>query len=211
MGRVFAIVVGLVTLFSASSYGMTISSTFDTDAEGWTGSGASVAYVGAGGNPGGYIQVTDTGTVAPLNSGILAPAAFLGDLSAYIGGELSVDFRAISGANATLLPVYGTVWIQGGGNEAFFDLAAAPPGGGAWDTFTASLTAAAWGVTELVWASIMGNVTTLGISTDAFDGADVAGVDNISISQVPLPAAIWLFLSALGALGLYGRRRRTVG
>jgi hypothetical protein len=44
MGRIFAIVVGLVTLFSASSYGMTISSTFDTDAEGWTSSGASVVY-----------------------------------------------------------------------------------------------------------------------------------------------------------------------
>lgn len=212
MHRVFAIAVaGLMALFSASSYGMTISSTFDLDAEGWTGNGvgANVTYESTGGNPGGFIRVNDTGNVLPLNSGILAPGAFLGDLSAFIGGELSVDYRAISGSNATLLPEFGRAWIAGGGEEAFFDLAAAPPAAGAWDTFTAPLYAASWGVSDAIWATIMGNVTTLGIGTDAFDGADVVGVDNISISQVPLPAAIWLFLSALGALGLYGRRRRT--
>jgi hypothetical protein len=199
----------LVTLFSASSYGMTISSTFDTDAEGWTGSGASVVYESTGGNPDGFIKVGDTGNVAPLNSGILAPGAFLGDLSAFIGGTLSVDFRSISGSNANTVDAFGTVWIQGGGSDVFFDLTTNSPG--AWATYSVPLTAAAWGVSELLWASIMGNVTTLGISTDAFDGADVVGVDNVTISQTPLPAAIWLFLSALGVLGLYGRRRRTAG
>jgi hypothetical protein len=40
------------------------------------------------------------------------------------------------------------------------------------------------------------------------DAADVAAFDNVSVSAVPLPAAGWLLMSALGGVGAWSRRKR---
>lgn len=40
--------------------------------------------------------------------------------------------------------------------------------------------------------------------------AGLAGFDNVSVSPVPLPAAGWALLSALGGLGALARRKRSV-
>lgn len=40
------------------------------------------------------------------------------------------------------------------------------------------------------------------------DAAFVAGFDNVSVNAVPLPAAGWLLMSALGGLGIFSRRKR---
>ncbi len=88
-----------------------ITSTFDTDLEGWTAVGLSVGigfggptvtvtdnsadmvFAGAGGNPGGYAQLVDAiPSPASLAS---APAAFLGDLTSFVGGSFSFDHTII--------------------------------------------------------------------------------------------------------------------
>ena len=56
----------------------------------------------------------------------------------------------------------------------------------------------------------LGLVTSLQIS---FDGTTVAApydLDNISLNVVPIPAAVWLFGSALGLLGWLRRERAAV-
>ncbi len=40
------------------------------------------------------------------------------------------------------------------------------------------------------------------------DASYVAAFDNVSVSAVPLPAAAWLLMSALGGLGVFSRRKR---
>ena len=78
---------------------------------------------------------------------------------------------------------YGVITIQGGGTSAFLDLA---PGGATastsdWTTFSAPLTAAAWGKTDLQWAQILGSVTNITLSVEALFGNEVQGIDNIRL------------------------------
>lgn len=51
-------------------------------------------------------------------------------------------------------------------------------------------------------------VSSVGIDF-MIDLNDGFGIDSVAVSTVPLPAAVWLLLSALAGLGLLGRRRRT--
>jgi hypothetical protein len=111
---------GLLWLAPLSSRAVT--STFDTGLEGWTAVGIDVSYqflppyltgiaitnnagdmvhAGADGNPGGYAQLTDT--IVEPSSLASAPAAYLGDLTAYIGGTFSFDHRLFTeGANVAM-------------------------------------------------------------------------------------------------------------
>jgi hypothetical protein len=208
-------VVALATIFSTSSYAAIISSTFDTDADGWTGipGEGSVAYSATGGNPGGHIRVTDIGSGGVLGSGAVAPSKFLGNLSAFDAGTLSVDLSIISGRGGGTFSTFGRVWIQGGGTGAFLDLiVVAPPIGGPWVSLSATLSAANVSVTDAVWASILADVTEIQFGTDAFDGDDTTGMDNFSIStaqiNVPEPSALAIFGLGLAGLGFMRRRRK---
>ena len=213
-------VAALIAFSSSSSYALTISSTFDTNDEGWIGipGEGSASYSATGGNPGGHISVTDIGSGGLLGSGAVAPGKFLGDLSAFDGGTLSVDLASIAGAGGPTWSVFGLVWIQGGGTEAFHDLIVnAPPIGGSWVSLSTTLDAASWGVSDAVWASILANVTEIQLGTDAFNGADTIGVDNFSIAtaaaggtgpSVPEPPTIGML--SLGLVGLAFVRRKRV-
>jgi hypothetical protein len=67
--------------------------------------------------------------------------------------------------------------------------------------------------TAAVWTLFTFNVTATGSDTIEFgfrdDGAFIA-LDNVSVTPVatPLPAALPLFATGFGALGLFGRRRK---
>lgn len=89
-----------------------ISSTFDTDLEGWeawgldytatiippavtdlflTPNAGDMVHESTGGNPDGYARLTDA--IEEPSSFALAPSAFTGDLSAFAGGTLSFDHK----------------------------------------------------------------------------------------------------------------------
>ena len=194
-----------------SAQALTIISTFDVDAEGWTPNPgeAALAHVAAGGNPGGHIQLTDIGVGGiPFGSGAFASAAFLGDLSAFLGGTLSLDMATIAGSGTTFAS-FGEIQLSGGGDTAFFDVAVAAPSPlGAWQSFSAPLTAAAWGKTGAEFLNILSDVTSIGIPMDAFDGVETIGLDNFALtmpsSDLPEPATLALFGVGLAGLGLFG-------
>lgn len=210
----FAAFIALSAFASLPAAALTIASTFDTDAEGWTGNPGegAVAWVAAGGNPGGHIRVTDIGVGGvPFGSGAFAGPAFLGDLSAYDGGTLSIDMATFAGGGGTF-GSFGALQLSGAGDVAIHDLAVSAPPFNTWQTFTAPLTAAAWGKSQAEWDAILGNVTSIGVPTDAFDGGDTIGIDNFSVTSpaevIPLPATAWLMVAGVGGLAWMRRRQR---
>ena len=198
-----------------------IASTFDAGSEAWTVAGdgpdTSVVYLAAGCNPGGCIQRTD------LTSGYMhfsAPAAFLGDLSAYIGGTLSYDLlQTTSSADPDWY--YRTV-IQGAGLYLLSTIAL-PPDTASWRHITTTLTPANFLVisalddytgptaTPTQFNNVMAAVTGLYITGDLTSGdagtgtADLAHLDNVTLAT-PEPASAALV--ALGLLLGWRARRR---
>lgn len=180
-----------------------IASNFNNDHEGWTVVGGALAYEAGGGNPGGYITATDE------VSGImmaLAPEAFLGDLTAFDGGLLSVDLIDLQTAGSDPVAQFGEVAIEGTSGTVVLDLVA----GGAptdWLTFAVGFDATTWGVSEETWLAILGDVTSIKIAVDLFQFfGDSAGIDNFRV-VIPVPAGVWLFASALLGLLTASRRR----
>ncbi len=173
----------LLSVLANPAHAAVVSSTFDTSGEGWIGipGEGSAAFFSSGGNPGGHIRVTDIGGGPSLGSGAIAPSKFLGDLSGFNNGMLSVDLATFAGGGPTF-QIFGTVRISGAGDTAFFDLTITAPPFGTWRTLSAPLTAAAWGKTSLQWMTILADVTEIAMSTDAFDGADTIGIDNFTLA-----------------------------
>lgn len=206
-----SLAVGLTTVQASSA---TIMNTFDSSAQGWTGNPGegSLAWVAAGGNPGGHIRITDIG--AGVNngfaSGALAGPNFLGNLTGFIGGTLSFDMATFAGGGGTFAS-FGNLRIEGGGLVATNDIAGNAPVGG-WQSYSTSFDAASWGVSSSDWTTILSNVTLFGFPTDAFNGADTIGIDNVKLQSapttvIPLPAGFTLLLS--GLIGMIAFRRRS--
>lgn len=76
-----------------------IVSDFENGLQGWNADNdaGNLQWVASGGNPGGYAQAEDLVTGQYWNW--VAPAAYLGDKSAYGGGTLSFDLQAIADGN----------------------------------------------------------------------------------------------------------------
>lgn len=181
-----------------------ISSTFDTDLQGWTGLGGSVSHAA-----GGYLLQQDTQSTW---MSVVAPAAYHGNLSAYLGGTLSFDGLNANGAAADLAsaPWFGRVTVSGPGGSAWRAVAGIGPGqppvNGGWQTYVTTLEAAGW--TGNLGAALA-NVTSMTVSLEFNDDiVELAGFDNFRVSAVPEPGTWALMLGGLLALGRLPPRRR---
>ena len=167
----------------------TISSTFDTGAEGWsaldqTGHDYTASWQSTGGNPGGFLQGTETNPAG--GSGyFIAPSKFLGNLSAFAGGTLTYDIKVIQGSD------YFSdvdVIISNGLNSASWTSNINPVSDG-WVTFQVQLNQRNFGSNL---ASILSNVTEFQIRGEFINGPEVEGLDNVLLSTpavVPGPIA----------------------
>jgi len=140
--------------------GGTMISTFDSDHESWTNGGtegAVISQVGTGGNPDGYLQIASV----QASTKLVAPSAFLGDLSAHDGGTFSWDGVAISEGNGGTLPgsyAYGKITVTGTAGSAThpgIPSANRPTVAGGWTGFSLDFTAADFGETQVNWDAIL--------------------------------------------------------
>jgi hypothetical protein len=164
------------------------------------------SYSSTNGNPCGYLAGSETNP----NGGtgyFIAPSNFLGNLSAYAGGTLSYDFKVFVGTD------YFNdvdVIISGNGKSASWQSNVNPVGQG-WVHFSVTLSDANFTGDSL--ASILSNVTELQIRGEFINNSEAEGLDNVmlttaAVTATPLPAALPLFATGLGALGLLGWRRK---
>jgi hypothetical protein len=199
---------------SATATHANITSSFDSGLEGWVGAGGAVSFGASGGSTGGtsggYLRQLDT-----LNTwmSVSAPASFLGNLSAYLGGTLSFDAKNISNHASDLQsgPWFGHVTITGSGGAASLDVAGAGAGlplrDGLWHSYGATLDPALWNGNL---AGALAGTTAITLSLE-FNNAivETAGLDNFQISAVPEPGT-WALLGA-GLLVVLRRARRVPG
>lgn len=209
-------VVGAVLAIAASPLAAhaNVTSTFDTDAEGWSAAGDSAAPVmweASGGNPDGNISILDavTGGVTFF----VAPAKFLGDQSLSFGQTLSFDLKQhISGGSNQF--DYNDVVLAGGGLTLVMDTADNPTFD-AWTHYSVPLAAGVWHVDSLGGAlasdaqvqSVLGNLSALNIRAEYQTGPDTGYLDNVVLAAVPEPATSALWLGGLGLLAWRARRR----
>lgn len=202
-----------------------VQSTFDSGLEGWarTGDGgSSLVWQATGGNPGGYIQINDaaTGTV----DWFVAPAAFLGDMSAFVGGTLSFDIRPSTLANPANQPI---VQLIGNGNSLSTKLVASDLAGngvvaGEWNSLSFDLVNTDWYWTGSAvtftpegFADVLASLTAIRVLADWHIGKENVGLDNFTLTgpavqppSVPEPGSLGLALAGAALLIPAARRRR---
>lgn len=209
-----AAAVAALALAGQAQAATTISSTFDTGAEGWRF--GSFEYVRG---PLSYDAAAQalTSQTAVAGWGFLAPETFLGDRSEYVGGAFSFDLSlaepatyerpliALRGANQTIFARWGS--------RPTPDL----------QTFTVRLTAANFysgsttkmdaDVTAADFAAVMADLDGIQIFGDWNPRTDTLKLDNVNLAGAPMgavpePGAWALMILGFGGAGAVLRRRR---
>jgi hypothetical protein len=195
----------------AMSQGL-VSSTFDTDADGWL----VTDVMGGPSSPAmwqsGVIVTTDLYNWTTF----LAPTKFTGDISPYIGGTLRFELQD------TLKDVqadnYFSVSIDSAaGNLKWFG---GSPSTTEMTAFTAVLSSSAPGwrlngsvgepssgttPTKAQFSAVLSSVNNLHIDADWRDGPDEVRLDNVFLSPIPEPSSALMLMA--GALALIAMLR----
>ena len=197
----------ILTLSTMPASAGVISSSFSTGAEGWsalddTGHDYTASWTSAGGNPGGFLQGTETAPAGGTGY-FIAPSKFLGNLSSFAGGSLGYDFKVLQGTN------YFNdvdVIISNGANSVSWFSNVNPVGGG-WVPFHVALTQANFGSNL---AAVLSNVTEFRIRGEYINGTEEEGLDNVILrtTTVPEPASWAMLVVGFGIVGAAARRRR---
>jgi hypothetical protein len=190
---------------------------FDVDDEGWSGYGESdmggtFGRSPTGGNPGGFFRCETREVLERCE--FIAPAEFLGDLSAAAGGGVSFDLTERWWGSEDPVPGTLAVEFQGPTPGLVLSIELASLGFDSWNTYALPLApSAGWmrsgsPATLADIGAVLANVVELTIVGNAngsfYDGA---GLDNVAIHPVPEPSTLPLVIAGLLALGGMSRDR----
>lgn len=178
-----------------------IVSTFESDAEGWISvdltcsnfnsvlSQSAVNHQPVGGDPGGCISAVDPSSNCYA---FQAPAAYLGNQSAFVGSEFSFSVRTTAN---DWLP--GSVFILVGDNGKVLVHDFAHPTS-AWQRVTVPLVAGSFrqntaggaAVSEALFQAVMGDLEQVRISAEYADqaGEENSFLDSVRMGELPCPA-----------------------
>lgn len=198
-----------------------VSSSFDTDSENWqvvsfadfSQNNYSIvgqyqpSYVSGGGNPGNYLAASDPDSGDFTFS---APAAFLGAQSNATGLSYDLTYH-----NGDINWQTTDVMLVGNGQRLLWKRDPNIVPNSSWTHISLTLAPSSeWrlGTTDGVFASqndfhkVLSDLSGLYIHGEYTTGImETAGLDNVVLQTVPLPAAFWLFV--LGVAGLWPRAR----
>jgi len=182
-----------------------VTSTFDTDDEGWTFSGDTKAPKGW--NAAGYLEATDQ-----ANGGTwyyVAPTKFLGNKAAAFGQTLSYDLYQ----NTTSNPFDRDELILTGGGLTITGNHVHP--GTTFTSYSIALDSSfAWMIggaaaTDAQILAVLSDLDSLWIRGEYQNGSDYGRLDNVvmGLNAVPLPASALLLAGAFAGMGALRRRR----
>jgi hypothetical protein len=211
---------GLVVGFGGIAQA-TVTSGFTFSTDGWTvitsypiGSNVlsygSAPWNAVGGNPGGYVSILDPDD---NDTYFRAPAAFLGNQSAAVGGTLAFD--RIMETGAIDYSQNYDVMLQGGGRILQYELPM-PSQLTLWQTYQLTLApSAGWfnvtsntAATLADFQAVLSSLTELWLLAEFTNGQlETIGIDNVVLTDgqgqpAPEPASVALLLSALGPAAL---------
>lgn len=227
MVRVRTVRVLALWLLTAAAQAQVVLSNFNVNDEGW------LAYAGA--DPTTAVSYTANGGVGgtgaiilndPANGKddyFLAPAKFLGNMSAYFGGTLSFDLKL----NPTWSTIYNVpmVVLSGTYNGSPLSIGYLPPSSAypnatTFTSFAFALnTSIAWShttgadlmtgtlATPAEIQAVLGSLSALRIWGDWTGTPDHDLLDNVALAAVPEPAAVGI-ASVAGGLGMLLAVRR---
>ncbi len=178
---VFALLIGWV----AAPVGAQITTTFDTDLEGWMVTGDNGFVWHAEGNPPGSLDVNDYATGA--RNYAVAPSSYHGDWSGFtVSDTLSVDIYYYHTAGGYESGGSYMFRISGPGGSAWaIDPVAQYPPEYVWTNYQVAIDSAEWNVTEGTWAALLDNVTSLRVNAEFWNGDEEVFVDNVVLTSSP--------------------------
>jgi len=197
-----------------------ISSSFDTDDDGWLATGDSTSvtptYLSSGGNPGGTIEVDDN-----VVGGVWyyqAPDKFLNDKSLAYNQTLSFDLWQKHYASTTLFESSDVV-LKGAGLILTINAGATPAPwetwvgysvllkeGVGWQKVSTQTSLVGTDATQAEIQAVLASLDQLLIRGEFITGADTGRLDNVNMTLIPIPSALYLF--GTGLLGLVGMAKR---
>ncbi|MEM6914018.1 MAG: hypothetical protein AAF511_08570 [Pseudomonadota bacterium] len=196
-------IIAIITGSVASAGAAEITADFESGSEGFSLSNGFLNRISTGGNPGGNLLLVDSDNFA---SDMLLTLGNQFNVPLSIGDTLSFDALELqsSGGNSAS---FGRVTITGGGQsltEDFFSVDLTSN----WTTVLVSFDIVSWNTTEAVLSGILSSLESIVINVDSgSQDNEQVRIDNVvlSITEVPIPAAVWLFVPMVGIAFL--RRR----
>lgn len=186
--------------------------------------GFELANPTSGGHPNGYAQLMDTrsgiGGFGAATGGLaVAPTDFLGNLTGYASiswdAMLPSHYASYKGIEPVILVISSNM------TDYSYLLNYSSGVAGAWQHWEAPLDVdTGWTCTSsscsTPFADVVANVTRLAFDLEVTSGSSSyfasgieAGLDNVKLNPIPVPAAVWLFGSGLLGLAGVARRRKS--
>ncbi|MBP9924602.1 MAG: VCBS repeat-containing protein [Cyclobacteriaceae bacterium] len=184
--------IALILVLLAFAVQAQITSTFDADVDGWTALNGSVGdpvYFSTGGNPGGYLRVTDG---APANATyFVAPVKFLGNKTTSYEQFLRFDLQVSVGTKASAST--GDIQIIGSSSSLYLNLTTLPATLPSWTSYSLKLDETQnWKFNSIGGAAatnqqikqVLATITALRINGEYITGpGDTGGIDNVVLEQ----------------------------
>lgn len=177
-----------------------LCSTFDTGDEGWSTwanldvtAVTPISWIDIGGNPEGFVYAEDIITPVP-NSGwvFMAPAAWGGDWTPYIGGLIEWDLKVMS---AWETPPFSRtrqlIIVDSNSNVLFLDSPTTIQQLNEWNHIEFELLAENFSIQGTAsFEEIMSDIDFVLITGEWSNGPDSAGLDNVRVSPAAEPATV---------------------
>jgi uncharacterized delta-60 repeat protein len=192
-----------------------ITSTFDTDADGWTffnggtGSSSPGTFNSIGGNPGGYTSFTYSSNTGITRQSWVAPSKFLGNQVARSLG-MNLVFSLQQSASGTNSSTSGDVRIEGSGITLVFSLLTKPAVSPTWSVYSLRLDETQpWRIGSTVGSiatraqiiRVLSNITAIEIrGTYVTNAAYTSGLDNVVLEQRTFLPLVVGSITSLAAL-----------